>query len=442
MRSERPGIGISIDIGVGVGVDVAPRSTPSAAATTALPSPAGTAAPDLALASRGAIVVLGTDLSLSIVDARGRSTPLAAAGESAPVFPAWSPDGTRIAAVAGGSPESVVVFDARVPATGETVEPVAIFRRPDAAPFYLSWAPEGRDVAFLATESGDLSLRIAPADGDAPLDGSGPGATIRVGNPFYFDWIEPDRLVAHIGGGGDDFLGEIGLDGAPLAPELEAPGIFRSVVASPDRASVGFVRLADDGSGQVVAVARDGSNEHAMPVFGAAAVAFHPGNRWLAAIGPSELPAEPVGFPFGPLRLLDAASGDVRTLLDGNVFGFWWSPDGATVAALRLQPAGPIALANAAAAAPEPASDEVRLLFVDVTTGNIRSESVVRLSGLFVERVLPYFDQYALSHRLWSPDSTSFLLPVVRDGAAQIAVMFAGGDPPIMLDGAIGFWSP
>ena len=34
----------------------------------------------------------------------------------------------------------------------------------------------------------------------------------------------------------------------------------------------------------------------------------------------------------------------------------------------------------------------------------------------FVNDVLAYFDQYALSHRLWAPDSSSFLLPAGRPG--------------------------
>ena len=74
-----------------------------------------------------------------------------------------------------------------------------------------------------------------------------------------------------------------------------------------------------------------------------------------------------------------------RTLLDGSVVGFWWSPDGATIAALRV--------------ATVDGAPEVRLVFVDVASGDIRAEPLVRPSLVFIEQVLPYFDQYALSHR-------------------------------------------
>ena len=57
--------------------------------------------------------------------------------------------------------------------------------------------------------------------------------------------------------------------------------------------------------------------------------------------------------------------------------------------------------------------------------------------------MLTYFDQYAVSHRLWAPDSSSILLPVNdADGTTRLAVMSRTGGPPRMIDGALGFWSP
>jgi hypothetical protein len=57
---------------------------------------------------------------------------------------------------------------------------------------------------------------------------------------------------------------------------------------------------------------------------------------------------------------------------------------------------------------------------------------------------LPYFDQYALSHRLWSPDSASILLPLVdTNGRTQlVAVPADDTDGRPIADGVSGFWSP
>ncbi len=165
-----------------------------------------------------------------------------------------------------------------------------------------------------------------------------------------------------------------------------------------------------------------------MPVFGPAAMAFDPTGSRLAAIGASEAFDGERAIPVGPVRVLEAGADGPRTLLRGSVVGFWWSPDGATLAAIRL---------GTVDGAPE-----VRLVFVDVASGDIRAEPLVGLSSVFIDQVLAYFDQYALSHRLWAPDSSSFLLPVVEDGAARVLAVTPDGQVLAGLDGAMAFWSP
>jgi hypothetical protein len=162
-------------------------------------------------------------------------------------------------------------------------------------------------------------------------------------------------------------------------------------------------------------------------------------------------------IPLGPLKLIDPASGAVRTLLDGSVVAFFWSPDGKTVAALVVPVggSGPVAnagpMANAGPAAPprvlpraEADAVELRLVFVDVASGGVRSERAVGLAQSFVAQLLPYFDQYALSHRLWSSDSAAILLPLVASsGQDQLVLIPAdGSDTRTIADGAKGFWRP
>jgi TolB protein len=423
-------------------------ATPSA--KTSSLSPTAPPSPGPPFASKGSIAVVGNDGSLALVDTTGRSLLLAPAGQGSFLFPAWSPDGSRIAAIHVGQPDNtVLIYDPRQAGSGQPVAPIVIFRSSTIGPFYLSWTPDGHDVSFLADESPGLSLRIAPADGSASLDGTGQGAMIRSGNPFYFDWIEPDRLVAHIGTGPQAFLGEIGRDGASVSPPLKTPGDFRPPVVSRDRTWLSYVRAgAGAAASEVVVAGRNGSSEHTMPVFGPAAVAFDPAGDTIASIGPTQRPETAYNIPLGPLRLIDASSGKVRTLLDGSVVSFWWSPDGKTIAALRVQPvpgtpstAGPTT-SSRPIASPAAAAAEIRLLFVDVASGDIKSQPVVHPGQVFIDQFLTYFDQYALSHRIWAPDSSSMLLPVVdTDGTTRVAVMFRNGDPPRMIEGAIGFWS-
>lgn len=428
---------------------------PSRSATpgsTAVPSPtAVTIAPDRPLAASGSIAVVREDGTLWLVDIDGRATSLTGAQDGSFGFPAWSPDGSRIAAIRSSATEAaIVIIDVERATTGLLLPPAVIFRSGSIGPFYLSWTPDGKEVSFLANELGDLSLRIAPADGSAPVDGSGPGAVIRMGSPLYYDWIGPDLLIAHIGTGTDAFLGEVGRNDSPVAKTIDAPGPFRSADVSGDGRYVSFVRAGTGGEVAVVVAARDGSSEHSMAVFDMAAVDFGPTDDLVASIGAIEPVATSLGIPVGPLRLLDAATGEVRTLLDSPVVSFAWSPDGSTIAAIEIVMPADGTETSSASPASSPASSaapagrtEIRLAFVDVATGKIRSQPVVAPGPTYVNALMAYFDQYALSHRLWAPDSSSILLPQIdQDGTTHVDVFFPDGDPPISLEGEMGFWSP
>jgi len=179
--------------------------------------------------------------------------------------------------------------------------------------------------------------------------------------------------------------------------------------------------------------------------------------------------------------VVDADSGVPRTLIDGAVVAFFWSPDGRTLAALLLKPASggttagtqlavagasrsglepmvvPAALSSSPTAAPggtlEPSATvapsqrpefDVHLAFVDVASGAILSDRVLQPGRRFVSEILPYFDQYALSHRLWAPDGSSFLMPIViSTGMTELVALSPdGGEPRLTVEGEIGFWSP
>ncbi len=365
------------------------------------------------------------------------------------VFPAWSPDGTRIAAIGGTTNDGgVYVIQARGENANDptaATAPTAIYRSPDRPPFYLYWTPDSRQVTFLTTESEGIALRVAPADA------SSPGAIIREGAPLYWDWADSARAFVNIGGGGPGaFLGEVGLDGAAGTPTATAPGAFRSPAVTHDGSHRAYVVSTGAGSASIVVESRDGANRHEIPVAGIAAVSFSPMGGSLAFIA-VDASGPPVALPIGPLRVVDVTSGSVRTLLGGTNVAFFWSPDGKTIATLRI-PGPDDEVASVGDAIPRvafpPAATSsgyaLHLVFVDVASGSVRSSREVRVSEKFALELLPYFDQYALSHRFWAPDSASFMLPLVRpDGVVGIVLLPPdGSDERRVADGEMGSFSP
>jgi len=244
-------------------------ATPFAASSSATPTPttvvspgpAGTPAPvGGPIGATGSVVVLANDGSLVLVDAAGRSSVLATTADGGYAFPAWSPDGSRIAAIrSDGTESSILVFDPSTATSGDPAPPTVILRSTTLGPFYLSWRPDGQAVSYLASDATGLALKVAQADGSSAIDGSGPSTTIQTGSPFYFDWIAGDGLLAHIGTGSEAFVGELGLDGTPSGPGFGTPGDFRSAVVSADGDLVSYVRVTDAGASEIVLGGRDGS---------------------------------------------------------------------------------------------------------------------------------------------------------------------------------------
>jgi len=412
-------------------IGVAPEVRPAATVVAVSPN-----------ASR--LVVIGAAGGLTTTDQSGGSVVGYGDPGLAFSFPAWSPDGSRIAVLGQGTGESgVYVFAVHAPGAA-SVDPVIVYRSADRPPFYLYWAPDSRRLTFLTTEPDGIALRLAPADASAPA------VVVRAGSPMYWTWADPTRLLIHSGDDGPDgFLAEVGADGVSVEPEIIEPGGFRAPAVTSDGRFRAFVVPGQGTPGRIVVEARDRSNPHSIDVFGGAAIEFGPATGDLAFIAPA-VAGRDVTLPVGPLRLMDAPSGHVRTLLAGSVVSFFWSPDGRTIAALEIAGTGDDQVARArdprlvsyrSAAATGLA---LRLVFVAVDTGLIRSQRSLRVSDTFVNQVLPFFDQYSLSHRVWSADGASVVMPIVADdGTDRLEVVRAdGSDARSVAAGVSGFWAP
>jgi TolB protein len=402
------------------------------------------------------LVVVETDGAVTTTDAFGAARHALDSPGMRYQFPAWSPDGTQVAAIGRlDNTVTVDVFDADPAASGM---PRRIYESADRPAFYLYWTPDSRHVTFLTTEPDPdgIALRIAPADGSEPSE------IVRAAAPLYWDFVDSSRMLLHTGSSGSTaFTGEVDLEGTSLEDDTIDSGLFRAPAVSGDGSARAYVASASADpleGGTMVLEARDGTVRHEIPVGGATAFGFDPTSSTLAFIAPDEPIDPPSPIPAGPLRTVDAGTGELRTLLDADVLAFFWSPDGQTIAALDLRPAGDPGPGEARAvgavlgggsisALPPLATTPgvgLHLSFIDSDDGNIRSERDLRLSELFAFQLLPYFDQYALSHRFWAADSSAIVLPLAEDdGLDRVVVIPAdGGDPSEVATGWVGFWSP
>jgi WD40-like Beta Propeller Repeat len=353
-------------------------------------------------------------------------------------FPAWSPDGSHLAAIGHDrAGAGVFVFDDRTATdVGDAdPQPVAAYRSPLAAPIYLYWSPDGRRIAFLTGEPDGLSLQVAAADGSAPA------AVVRRGQPLYWDWIDASHVFVHSGANAPGaFLGEVAVDTSDVLSIDAAVGAFQAPAMSLDGRSRAYV-AGEGPSTTVVIEARDGSFRHEAKVSAGSALGWSPAGDQLAY---SNSPVG-AGLPVGPLELIDVRSGETRQLVDGPVVAWFWAPDGRTLAVLRFRVQGDGQIASAGGN-PLAVTDllTLRLLFVDVASGAIRFGREVRLSDLVLAQFLPFADQYARSHRIWSPASDAIVLPLQDEtGSSHITIVPADGSPERRIaEGVAAFWSP
>ncbi len=349
-------------------------------------------------------------------------------------FPAWSPTENELAVIgvdaAGGGVFTVVDVDG---AEAET-----LYQDLSAGPIYLYWSPNGEKVGFLASGAGGLGLEVATLE-NAEL------TEVTSGSPVYWQWTrDSERLFVHTGLGENGevaFYNEAGRSGDRLAD----PGFFNAPGLSPSERYLAYAELTAAGARVILQGNTPGTAgvRREVRYEGAAVLTWSPAADQLAIMSP---PAA-VGVPYGPIRLLDAATGDLTPLVDRSAVAFFWSPDGSRIAYLTpVQSGGPQAgrvlrnvstlSANAVAQA-----TQLELRVVNVATGNDRALTTFTPTPLFVGQFLPFFDQYALSHSVWAPDSSAVVLPMFGPAGPQIVIVPLEGESTVLGSGEMPFWS-
>lgn len=406
----------------------------SAAAATAVALPTPPAAADV-----NRIVFVNSDGQLVSLAPDGSNERLLTDAQQRFQFPAWSPDGRLVAAVgADRTGAGIFVLD-----DGETeAAPEPLYADQRNGPFYLYWSPDSNQVSFLASHPDGMALHLVQADGSAD------SRVLTTGGPLYWQWTADSRqMFVHSGfAGADSRLELIAADGDGTGDSLASPGFFQAPGISADGRYLAFAEEAAGTNSRLVVRDTQSDNEVQQRHAGIVALAWSPTANHLAYTSGSE----PDSRSFvGPLRLMDAASGEVSLLSQEPIVAFFWSPDGRYLAAVSIlgRGEGDINVQGGKTAVGKHLYQQnlprLRLLVYDVTTdeGRLLFEFVPTFT--FATQFLPFFDQYALSHQIWSPQSDALVLPMVEDGRNQIFIVnITTGQKQFLAEGLMPFWSP
>ena len=304
---------------------------------------------------------------------------------------------------------------------------------------YPLWSPDGEHLAFIATAGGGLSLFLDDLRDDPKA------RHLLDDGPLWMSWAHDSSLLA-IHRGAEHFLvyGDDNLSVQPL--DIRAIG-YRVPALHPVDGSITMRSQPAALRASVSSVRVDGSKVQSITplrsVEGEAAFSWASTGRHLAVAEASQyLMYRDTALPlYGSLAVLTAGSSQSVVELELPALAFFWSPDGTKIALVTLSEKQ-----GALSWALYDVDTDERMRLVDFTP------SAEQLT------MFQFFDQYAYSHSVWSPDSSSIVFAgdLLTDsvtaslgthpGHSSFHIVVVDVEPVaeahVIAEGIMGFWSP
>ena len=426
---------------------VAPAPTPTVVAPTPSPAVVDPVSSDTVV---NRIAYVSPDGRIFVVHPDGSGVEPASPDDGFFTWPTWSSDASKLV-FSGvinqdiGMPQSVLYSLDR--STGRVAElhrgePGFTGVVAEDTPHYAFWSPDGERLAFIGVSSRGLQLYL-----DDLRDDAGPEPILDQG-PLWIDW-SPDSRFLMVHRGGDHIL--LDADDGTMTwfeissqvnsyrvPKWNHAGDALTLVTEEAGLGPALHVLGIDPDERTLA---DATTPIVSRVPQQAAFLWSPDGQHLAVTVPER------AVVFSPLGLMVyprlGVIGTDRTGLPAadiheNVIAFFWSPDSSKLAYVTLGGRSGVMSWN----------------ILDVAQGETWSltEFIPSSDQLTVFR---FFDQFAPSHSLWSPDSQSLVFagrfPDRGSSTSSqqrqtdhiiVLATYPRPLPEVIADGRLAFWSP
>ncbi|MDX1995181.1 MAG: hypothetical protein SF029_22555 [bacterium] len=353
-------------------------------------------------------------------------------------WPMWSNDGRLAFFCCVALDNTPIVLETFVSQDGSQAAEL-VYTGEDQVFYHAFWSPatcsDGascRDLAILLNDLDEETLAVQVVrSGETGVS----DFVIGTGDPFYYNW-SPDgtRMVWQ------RFNREFSIyDFATESNTLLdfTPGFVQAPAWSPvdDRLLLGVYNEAERLTDLVI-VEGETVTTLAEGIEGLVSYSWSPDGTAVAyrvlAEGNS-----------GPLYVLNATTGAVlASSPEVGVFAFFWSPDSSRVAYVTSAQAQSDGSSAKRAQGQQRVGLAWAVLDVSANTSRVQHIFIPTNETIYL---LNFFDQFAPSHRIWSPDSTAIIFGEISpEGKAVVSILdMIDGDavPSYVADGFVGVWS-
>ena len=349
-------------------------------------------------------------------------------------WPTFSPDGKQIAYSSidekpDGSTYAVWVYDIA------KHQPTQIFESRSQRIVYVDWLNDGRHLSFLLGEPQGLSLILAEVKEGAPV------RIVTTGMPLYFDWNPAgDQVAVHTVGLNSDRTEQVSLISVTPSSQKVVKVLssgrtpFKTPCWSPDRKRFAYIANYHAESNLLVADA-DGKNARSivsLPV-GENSFVWSPDSAHIA-YSTAITNDEPV---YHGIRVVDVANATSKIVAKDDVAAFFFAPDGKSIAYVGVPPEKPYYTWHV------------------VSTDGSKSRKLMNfLSTPDESTAYRFFDQLAVSHSIWAPDSSAFVyagVPLAGEAGPSTGIApppmvwvvpVDGAKPRAVERGVLAFYAP